>query len=93
MWDLVGNPEDRFSHNEAHLLPDKVPTPMTKASVVASRVIAGPSMASPLAMFLVISSLVVELRAKTARALALDRSIRKKKNGKASLEKSEGVYS
>ena len=19
MWDLVGNPEDRFSHNEAHL--------------------------------------------------------------------------
>ena len=20
MWDLVGNPEDRFSHNEAHLL-------------------------------------------------------------------------
>ena len=20
MWDLVGNPEDRFSHNEAHLI-------------------------------------------------------------------------
>ena len=20
MWDLVGNPEDRFSHNEAHIL-------------------------------------------------------------------------
>ena len=20
MWDLVGNPEDRFSHNEAHML-------------------------------------------------------------------------
>ena len=19
MWDLVGNPEDRFSHNEAHI--------------------------------------------------------------------------
>ena len=19
MWDLVGNPEDRFSHNEAHM--------------------------------------------------------------------------
>ena len=22
MWDLVGNPEDRFSHNEAHLYKD-----------------------------------------------------------------------
>ena len=20
MWDLVGNPEDRFSHNEAHII-------------------------------------------------------------------------
>ena len=20
MWDLVGNPEDRFSHNEAHIV-------------------------------------------------------------------------
>ena len=25
MWDLVGNPEDRFSHNEAHLSPGKAP--------------------------------------------------------------------
>ena len=24
MWDLVGNPEDRFSHNEAHLIVDKL---------------------------------------------------------------------
>ena len=23
MWDLVGNPEDRFSHNKAHLVEDK----------------------------------------------------------------------
>ena len=23
MSDLVGNPEDRFSHNEAHILPDQ----------------------------------------------------------------------
>ena len=22
MWDLVGNPEDRFSHNEAQLIMD-----------------------------------------------------------------------
>ena len=21
MWDLVGNPEDRFSHDEAHIVP------------------------------------------------------------------------
>ena len=21
VWDLVGNPEDRFSHNEPHILP------------------------------------------------------------------------
>ena len=21
MWDLVGNPEDPFSHNEAHMVP------------------------------------------------------------------------
>ena len=54
---------------------------------MASRVIAGPSIAIPLAIFLVISSLVVELRANTASALALERSIRKKKNGRASLEK------
>ena len=20
MWDLIGNPEDRFSHNEAHIM-------------------------------------------------------------------------
>ena len=24
MWDLVGNPEDRFSHNEAHIISDMV---------------------------------------------------------------------
>ena len=24
MWDLVGNPEDRFSHNEAHLVTDSL---------------------------------------------------------------------
>ena len=24
MWDLVGNPEDRFSHNEAHYYVDDV---------------------------------------------------------------------
>ena len=23
MWDLVGNPEDRFSHNEAHIFDGK----------------------------------------------------------------------
>ena len=23
MWGLVGNPEDRFSHNEAHILRDR----------------------------------------------------------------------
>ena len=23
MWDLVGNPEDRFSHNEAHIVMTK----------------------------------------------------------------------
>ena len=22
MWDLVGNPKDRFSHNEAHMLSE-----------------------------------------------------------------------
>ena len=27
MSDLVGNPEDRFSHNEAHILPVAVPAP------------------------------------------------------------------
>ena len=68
-------------------LPDKVPTPIASASVIASNVIAGPNIAIPLAIFLVISSLVVEFRANTARALALDRSIRKKKNGRASLER------
>ena len=24
MWDLAGNPEDRFSHNEAHILTAKL---------------------------------------------------------------------
>ena len=42
--------------------------------------------AIPLAIFLVMSSLVVEFRANTAKALALVKSIRKKKNGRASLK-------
>ena len=28
--DLVGNPDDRFSHNEAHIAPDE--TPQNRAS-------------------------------------------------------------
>ena len=43
-------------------------------------------MAMPLAIFLVMSSLVVEFNANTASALALERSIKKKKNGRASLK-------
>ena len=35
MWDLVGNPEDRFSHNEAQINLD------TQAEIVVEEQIAG----------------------------------------------------
>ena len=39
MWDLVGNPEDRFSHNEAHLITyiSYIVTEISEALTRASR--------------------------------------------------------
>lgn len=67
-------------------LPDKVPTPMTNTSTMASSVMTGPWMDIPWAMFLWTSSWLLELRAKRAMAQALVRSISIRKNGRASLQ-------
>lgn len=58
---------------------------MTSVITKASRVIVGPKIAIPLAMLSEISPVELLLNANLARALALDRSIRSKKNGMASL--------
>ena len=34
MWDLVGNPEDRFSHNEAHIVVYYAQMGLTEAESV-----------------------------------------------------------
>lgn len=67
-------------------LPDRVPTPMTRTSQMASSVMTGPCMDIPWAMFLWTSSWVLEFRANRAMAQALDRSISSRKNGSASLK-------
>lgn len=73
------------------ILPDNVPTPMTRTSQIASSVMTGPCMDIPWAMFLWTSSWVLEFRANLAMAQALDRSISSRKNGSASLKIKEKI--
>lgn len=73
------------------ILPDNVPTPMTRTSQMASSVMTGPCMDIPWAMFLWTSSWVLEFRANRAMAQALDRSISSRKNGSASLKIKEKI--
>ena len=62
-----------------------MPTPITRVSTIASRVMAGPMMAMPLAMLACTSCWEAELRENLASALAFPRSTNSRKNGSASL--------
>jgi hypothetical protein len=64
-----------------------VPIPIRSPSTRVSSVMLGPRTERPRPMFLSTSSLFLDLKAKLARARALDRSMRSRKNGRASLDR------
>lgn len=69
-----------------YVVPERVPTPITRVSTRVSRVMVGPRVAIPLAIFLLTSSWLLPLKASWAKVVALERSIRSRKKNKASLK-------
>ncbi|KAH1015364.1 hypothetical protein HUJ05_013097 [Dendroctonus ponderosae] len=71
--------------------PDSVPTPITRVSTSVSRVKVGPKTDTPLAICLLISSVLEAVKANCAKVAALDKSMSSKKKNIASLRSTRSI--